>query len=329
MAGIYGIFAPMRASDSRIRVQDYAPGQINETGKKERELVRSLYRSVEQGSHTGTIQGKENGYLDLTRTKTESGKQEKTKKAYHYNLNELVGKIQRAKTAIGAGKALLSARRKVLEVKRKIASEDGDPDELQMALSHAKRMELVARRKKHHLELEEMGAISVERKEEEDKAEESRDAYANALIGSTEEDLEAKEDEVLKAREEALDKAREEGLSQDLLEELGKMLSDFGEDELKELEEAMSFLEELEFADPNMSEEDLEELKRKHRNSENKAIVKANMEYLRSYIKHQVQSAGTLPKLNTINTSVNVAALVAPVESGTVAEGVASFSVEV
>jgi len=61
----------------------------------------------------------------------------------------------------------------------------------------------------------------------------------------------------------------------------------FSEEELKELEEAMEMLETMEVVNPHMSKEDLEELKRKHRASEDKAIMKANMEYLKDMIKHE------------------------------------------
>ena len=73
--------------------------------------------------------------------------------------------------------------------------------------------------------------------------------------------------------------------SQDMLSELGKILAEFGEEELKELEEAMEMLEDMEIVDPHMSKEDLEELKRKHRATEQKAMVKADMDYLKGMIK--------------------------------------------
>ena len=44
---------------------------------------------------------------------------------------------------------------------------------------------------------------------------------------------------------------------------------------------SQEMLENMEIVDPHMSEEELEELKRKHRAAENKAIVKAEMDYLK------------------------------------------------
>lgn len=46
-----------------------------------------------------------------------------------------------------------------------------------------------------------------------------------------------------------------------------------------------------------MSKEDFEDLKRKHRASENKAIAKANMEYLKDMIKHELGKAGRTPEI--------------------------------
>ncbi|MBQ3798505.1 MAG: hypothetical protein II842_19880, partial [Butyrivibrio sp.] len=68
-----------------------------------------------------------------------------------------------------------------------------------------------------------------------------------------------------------------------------------GEEELKQLEEAMEMLETMEVVNPHMSKEDLEELKRKHRASEDKAIMKANMEYLKDMIKHELGKNASMP----------------------------------
>ena len=53
--------------------------------------------------------------------------------------------------------------------------------------------------------------------------------------------------------------------------------------------------EAMEVVDPHMSEDKLRELKQKHRDAENKAILKANMEYLKSTIKHETEKGVSLP----------------------------------
>ena len=68
------------------------------------------------------------------------------------------------------------------------------------------------------------------------------------------------------------------------------MVAEFGEEELKQLEEAMEAFESMEVLDPHMSDEQFEDLKRKHRAAENKAIVKADMDYLKDMARIQAPS---------------------------------------
>ncbi|MBR1861889.1 MAG: hypothetical protein IJ796_08540 [Lachnospiraceae bacterium] len=227
----------------------------------------------------------------------ESDKDEKIEKPVNYNYKEVASKIQRAKTSLSAGQAVLSARRKVLELRRKISAGNGDAEDLQAALTHAKRMEMAARKKKHHLELEEMVVNTQRRDERQDEMEQAASDMKNALITAEEEKLTEKEDAIFEEREqmlsESIEQARETGreMSEEALAELNDMIADFGEEELKQLEEAMEMLENMEIVDPHMSKEDLEELKRKHRAAENKAIMKADMDYLKTTIKHQLEKA--------------------------------------
>jgi len=239
-----------------------------------------------------------NGFLDLSKA-SESKAEEKYTKPLKYNYKDVQSKILRAKTSLSAGRALLSAKRKVVEIKRKISVGGGDAEELQLALTHAKRMEMAARKKKHHLELEEIAEITGKRDEREDKAEETGEDIKNAMITAKEEEIAKQEDAIFDERMEMLEEAKEEfsekseQLSEEMLDELNEMISKFGEEELKELEEAMEMLESMEVIDPHMSKEDLEKLKKKHRASENKAIVKADMDYLKGMIKLQTQ--GSVP----------------------------------
>ena len=157
---------------------------------------------------------------------------------------------------------------------------------------------MVARKKKHHLELEELVEHTRERDEIEDKAEEAADGIKDAMISAEQEKLSQKEDEVFEERQDILQVAAEEGQTEDMLAELNEMLSEYGEETLKELEEAMELLESMEFMDPHMSEEELEELKRKHRAAENKAMVKADMDYLKDMIKHQTGKGAAIPGMS-------------------------------
>ena len=179
-----------------------------------------------------------------------------------------------------------------------MASSDGDADELQAALTHAKRMEMAARKKKHHLELEELVVTTQKRDEQQDKMEEAASEINSSMVQASEEQVAEQEDAIFEEREAMLDEVTEgmqDGgaeLSEDAMAELNEMIAEFGEEELKQLEEEMEMLENMEVIDPHMSKEDLEELKRKHRSAEYKAIMKANMDYLKTMIKHSLQSSG-------------------------------------
>lgn len=268
-----------------------------------RQMVRSLKQAPEQkqNPYAVTPDSKANGFLELSGS-PESDEEEKLEKPVNYSYKEVASKIQQAKTSVSAGRAVLSASRKVLEIKRKITAHDGDAEELQLALTHAKRMEMVARKKKHHLELEEMVVHTQRRDENRDRTEEAANDVKNALIMAKEEQVTKKEDTIFDERKEMLRDAREQfsesQISEDMISDLNEMISEFGEEELMQLEEAMEMLENMEVIDPHMSEEDLEDLKRKHRAAENKAIVKANMDYLKDTIKQQLGKVGSVPGMS-------------------------------
>ncbi len=263
------------------------------------EKIRALLRGMDQSQMP---QNKKNGFLDLTATSTKEKKKE-TKSKRTYNFKEVEMKILRAKNALGAGQAVIAAKRKVLEIKRKVSAGDGDPEDLQTELTHAKRMELVARKKKHHLELEELVENTGKRDEKQEASEEAADAIKSALIEVEEDEVTEKEDEIFEERSEMLEeltsqaKEQSEDLSDAAMTELNEMISEFGEEELEQLEEAMEQLENMEFLDPHMSREELEELKRKHRAAEQKAMVKADMDYLKDTIRHQMEKGSAVPGL--------------------------------
>lgn len=271
-----------------------------------RKMIRDLHRSNAQGSKNDDLKP-----MSLIEESLESDEkeEEKVQTPVNYNYKEVSNKIQRAKTSVSAGQAFLAAKRKVLDVQRKIAAKEGDPEELQMALTHAKRMELVARKKKNHLELEELADRTIKSDEQRDKMEETADSIRNALISEEEEKLGKKEDEIFESREEQITQAAKEmrqnagDQTEDMLADLNEMISEFGEEELKQLEEAMEMLEDMEMLDPHMTEDELKELKLKHRMAESKAMLKADMDYLKGMIKHQSTKEAMLPGMGAGNAT--------------------------
>ncbi len=274
-------------------------------------------------AYTGTLADKQTGYLDLWSASETKNTQEEEENAVTYNYKDVSADIQRAKTSSAAGSVVIKATRKVLEIKRKIASGKGDAEELAIALTHAKRMERVAKKKKHHLELEEL----VEHKQtaglqEEDKESSSMasDAYqaAEDKLSDAEykiEDMQKKAlndfleenglddlsmDELSDAMDgmdisditemlnnpEMYEDVAEEAIPEEVMDGLNELLDEFAGEQLQMLEDMQEQLALMETVDPNMSKEDLDEMKMKHRQSERKEIVKADMDYLKDMFEH-------------------------------------------
>ena len=278
------------------KFSEEASRQKKARDRQMRELIRGLQQTPEQNDNPYVVTSKDR-VADLMKTSDKSEKEEKKKrKPVHYNAREVAVKIQRAKTSVTAGQAVLSAKRKVLDLRRKITAGSGDPEELQLALNHAKRMEIVAKKKKSHLELEEMVQVTQERDERKKTAGESASDMRPTLVSAVEEKITRREDEVFREREEMIHEAVQESLNDprkvtdEMLDELNEMLASFDEDVLKRLEETMEALSGVEAVDPHMSREEFENFRRKHRLAENKEIVKADMEYLKGMIRHQMES---------------------------------------
>ncbi|MBP5265303.1 MAG: hypothetical protein J6Z06_00570, partial [Lachnospiraceae bacterium] len=228
---------------------------------------------------------------------------------YNYNYKEVANKIKQAKTSVSAEQAVISAKRKVIEVKQKISAGAGNAEELQLALTHATRMEMAARQKKNHLELEEMIVNTQKRDKLLDKQEEVVTDVKNAVIQSGEEKLNKAADGIFEQRQDMIEQARAEmkekgeDISDDAMAKLNEMIADYGEDELEKLEDAMDQLQLMEIVDPHMSEEELKEVKIKHRAAESKALVKADMDYLKDLMAlHSI----ALPELSTGGIDVQV-----------------------
>ena len=255
-------------------------------------IIRELNRKKENDGEN--LQEKLKDNLIIYENPLKDDKKEKVKSRANYNYKEVAGKIQRAKTSVSAGQAVISAKRKVVEIKRKISAGDGDAEELKLALTHAKRMEMAARKKKHHLELEEMAANNIQRDENASRQEETVKVIKNSLVNAAEEKVSEQEDEIFEERESlteemtaCIDEAPD-SFSEDMVSELNELISKLDEETLEELEKAMEFFEDMEILDPHMTREDLDELKCKHRAEEQKAMLKADMDYLKGMIKHQM-----------------------------------------
>ena len=298
------------------------------------ERLEANKKKNKQVTFVGTSVNKKDGYLNLTKATTNK-KDTKTKKKLNYSYKDVSAKIQRAKNSVSAGQALISAKRKVMELRRKASSGNVDSEDLQLALSHAKRMESIAKKKKHNLELEEMVEQVQARDERMDEMKDSSGVQTN-MTDAAKETVETAEDEIRKQQEEYGEELRaefeemtekyelDEETTEELSEEMAQMIEEFGQEEMELLEETMEMLEQLEAVNPHMSEEQLDALKRKHRASEDKAIAKANMEYLKGVMKQlEKQSHHSAEMAGAVATSYTPTSIVNPSVSITMPSGVA------
>lgn len=258
-------------------------------------------------------------------------------KTLKYQYKNISSKILRSKTSANANQVASQARREVLRLKRQKLNPDADPEELEAAIVHAKSMERVARKKAKHLLEEEMAKASMMNSDKEESLSESSasessvnenlysDEYAREDYSgedSLQEDcLEAyslEEDSFVKAGpEEAFDDAMSLQLSKEYdaeyemedqaILDMMELMDDFDES-MQDLMEDMGLDEltdSLELFKKDLSEEELKEVKIKHRNKEMKEIVKADADYLKVvFDKLQTQAAaGTVATSGGVPTS--------------------------
>ena len=109
-------------------------------------MIRGLKNERYAFDSAKASKDKVNGFSELSGF-PDAAEDEETVSAEKYNYKTVASRIQRAKTSISAGQAVLAAKRETLKIKRKMSSGNGDPEELLAALTHAKRMEMAARKK--------------------------------------------------------------------------------------------------------------------------------------------------------------------------------------
>ena len=229
-------------------------------------------------------------------SKTTADKMKKLK----YKFKDISSKIVRSKTSTSAKQVVNLAKREVLRLKRDKMSGKYDEDEMDAAITHAKAMERVAKKKVKHLEEEEMakasGGVCEDRLEEKEQLE---DKEAIASPEELEEEIPEEAYDVSDVTSQDMEyDSRMLDMYSDLSESLDdmdamfanmenlatEMLDDFAE-EMQSMLEELGFGEETESvkaAQGDMDPADLKMMKIKHRNKEMKDIVKADAEYLKA-----------------------------------------------
>lgn len=249
------------------------------------------------------------------KSETSSEEDELLKKGTDYNFREVSSKIRQAKTSVSAGQAVLAARRKVLELKRKLVSAGDDSGDIEAALNHAKQMELVAKKKRRHLEIEEMVAANRKKDEQQDKMEEAASDMQSALAEIAGEKIDEELTEINEQQTEMMAEMAEElrtqneemteEMSEEMLAALDEFVEKFGAEEKEMLEEMSEMLESMEAVDPHMSQEELEELKKKHRMAEEKQMMKADMEYLKEVFDKLSKEGAKMPGMGSVGSGMS------------------------
>lgn len=178
------------------------------------------------------------------------------KKKLNYNYKKISRQITMSRTTNGIRRVITRARDQVVDLLRKQMSGKYDETDVRHAIIHARKMERVARKKKKHLEQEEKA-----------------DATGKALIEKGEDSSNEDEKELEKAAN---------GLSK---EELERLIAEY-EELMQEMEQASGMDEVMKeymgATEVEMSPEEVDQLRKKHRSDEMKDIVEADMKYLKA-----------------------------------------------
>ena len=237
-----------------------------------------------------SILGSIQSYSDTLRMQKQQSNATALKlKKLKYHFKNISSKILSSKTSVTARQVASQARREVLRLKREKQNEKYDSEEIEAAITHAKAMERVAKKKAKHLEEEEM-------------AKASGGPCAGNMVNEEESvriaDKEYELSEEFLCNEETFDDISDmEEFSEETFDDILDMV-DFSEEIKGMLEDVNDMLEEIgldELLDSPVSEKgdmdpaDIKAMKIKHRNKEMKDIVKADAEYLKAVFEHLEQ----------------------------------------
>lgn len=264
-----------------------AKNNIDELDSKRQadEKISKMKRLIRGEGDQGNSYGN-NSILDSTLSYGESVRSSRTKssdtalklKQLRYNFKTISAELRRCKTSVSAKQAANKAKREVVKLKLKQGTGQYDSEELAAAINHAEAMERVAKKKLRHLLEEELVKIK------DDNSESSKEGKP---VGEVEEYIEAEEekayeeiDRIMEEMEENIKESVEE-ISSETLDELEDALQDMVEETFSQLADAM-----FTATDSEMTEDEFKEYVKKHRRSEDKDIVKADMEYLKALFEH-------------------------------------------
>ena len=207
-----------------------------------------------------------------------SSANKKPTKRINYNMRQISARILKCKTSGSARMALTGARAKVAQLKRQMYDYGIDRYELEHAIIHATKIMRVAKKKLKHLQEEEAakkgGPCAGGQEEMEEKLEEELKEETMNAAPAEDTDIQESEEEILRDLQQELHKDAMKAMQEELQQMLEETMEESGLGELME-ELGASF-------SADMDPEDLEAMKKKHRNEELKDILEADMKYLKA-----------------------------------------------
>lgn len=203
-------------------------------------------------------------------------------KKLQYNFKQISAMLMRTKTSNAASQVVSKARRKVAALQRQRSSGEYDDEALDNAIKHAKHIERAAKKRMRHLRQEEAaennGTVCVSELDEALQNENEMENGEFEMVPGDESSEAAGSETGTQADAEA-------EMLEDSEEELRQLMQDLAE-AMKELEDEMpeefSLNDLLEVPDQNMSPEEIEQLKKKHRSEEMREVMEADMKYLKA-----------------------------------------------
>ena len=212
------------------------------------------------------MSGKVVGSVTIKKVKSS---QTVTKKRLPYSFKEISTRLLNTRKSGNAQRVLLSAKQKVASLRLMYKGGVYDDDEVFAALIHAQAIAKVAKKRVKHLEEEER----VEKKVEKDGSLCEADLEEKTEEATTKQ-IQKEEKEQAKAK---LDMER----MQKLMEQYERMMQEAMK-ELEQLDNMSELSEEMGVSGQvSMDPKDLELMKKKHRADEMRAIVEADMKYLK------------------------------------------------
>ena len=199
----------------------------------------------------------------LAVTKATRGKAKKKKLTY--NFKKISNKIMSSKTSSHASKAVREARSELVKLLMKQKSGDYDDKAVTDAITHARSIERVAKKHRKHIEEEERaqrthsGIIEEEENFEDEEVEETE---------------EAQQQQAKEQQEQAERTARE---LEQLTQEIEQMIRE-SEEQMNELADELMSSASFE----HMDDDDIENMKKRHRAEELRDIMEADMKYLKA-----------------------------------------------